>query len=212
MKIIDLSTEEEKVRTFFRVVGLISLLVILSTTIYGVVEAIVQNVDVVGETFVNFEFPPISMFPLFYSKPITWLSASLIVLYYSLLELNTEKVSRWSKPRRDLLKFTAFFIGAMAVYEVFFNFTLWSGLIARDAIIGQLNVDLIKNTFPNPKTPWNIVFATKLFTVVAIISLYSIYYLQRIEWIEWRRQQSQHTAQPSGIEVSTPQQGSLQGQ
>jgi len=193
MKVIDLSTEQEKIRSFFRVVGLVALVVIMSTTIYGVVDAIVQDVNVVGETFVNFEFPPISVFPLFYSKPITWLSAAILALYFSVLELNIEKVSGWAKPKRDLLKFIAFFIGAMTLYEVFFNFTLWSGLIARDAIIGELNIDLIKNPFPNPKTPWNIVFATKLFTVLLIVSLYSLYYLQRIEWMEERRRQSLHT-------------------
>jgi hypothetical protein len=69
----------------------------------------------------------------------------------------------------------------MATYEVLFNFTLWGGLIASDSILGELNVDIIKNTFPNPETPWNIVFATKLFTVLTIISAYSFYYLQRIE-------------------------------
>ncbi len=173
--------EQEKIRAFYRVVGLLSLFVIISTSIYGLLATILQNVDVVGETLVTFEFPPISVFPLFYSKPITWLSAAILLLYFSALELSAERVSTWSKPKRDILRFAACFIGAMAFYEVMFNFTLWSGLIARDAIIGELNVDIIKNPFPNPKTPWNIVFATKLFTVLFILALYSVYYLQKIE-------------------------------
>jgi hypothetical protein len=181
MKIVDLSTHEEKVRTFFRLVGLGSLFIIVATTVYGVLAAVIQGGNVVGETLVTFEFPPISIFPLFYSKPITWLSASILALYFSVLELNIDRVSSWRKPSRDLLKFVAFFVGAMALYEMLFNFTLWSGLIARDAIIGELNVDLIRNPFPNPRTPWNIVFATKLFTVITIIATYSFYYLLRIE-------------------------------
>ncbi|MFQ6135068.1 MAG: hypothetical protein ACE5KU_04565, partial [Nitrososphaerales archaeon] len=71
MKIIDLSTDREKVRTFFRLVGLFSLFVIISTSAYGVLASIIQGVNVVGETLVTFEVPPISAFPLFYSKPIT---------------------------------------------------------------------------------------------------------------------------------------------
>ena len=181
MNIIDLSTEEEKIRTFYKLISLVSLVIIISTSVYGILATLIQGGNVVGEILVTLEVPPIDVFPLFYSKPITWLSAAILALFFSSLELGKDRIMQWHKPRRDILRFIAFFVGAMAVYEVLFNFTLWSGLIARDSIIGELNVDLIKNTFPNPETPWNIVFATKLFTVLAIISAYSFYYLQRIE-------------------------------
>ena len=181
MKIIDFSNEEEKIRTFFKLISLISLVVIISTSIYGVLGTLIQGGNVVGEVLVTLEVPPIEVFPLFYSKPITWLSAAILALYFSSLELGKDMVMQWRKVHRDILKFFAFFVCAMATYEVLFNFTLWGGLIASDSILGELNVDLIKNTFPNPETPWNIVFATKLFTVLVIISAYSFYYLQRIE-------------------------------
>ena len=181
MKMIDLSTEEEKVRTFYKLISLISLLVISITSAYGILATIIQGGNVVGEILVTLEVPPISVFPLFYSKPITWLSAAILALYFSSLELGKDMVMQWRKVHRDILKFFAFFVCAMATYEVLFNLTLWGGLIASDSILGELNVDLIKNTFPNPETPWNIVFATKLFTVLVIISAYSFYYLQRIE-------------------------------
>jgi hypothetical protein len=198
MKLVDLSTDEEKIRTVFRLVGLVALFIIVSTTVYGLLAAIIQGVNVVGETLVTFEFPPISVFPLFYSKPVTWLAASILALYFAMLELSVERVSSWSKPLRDFLRFVSFFVGAMAFYEVLFNFTLWSGLIARDAIIGELNVDIIRNPFPNPGTPWNIVFATKLFTVLMILATYSFYYLQRIESKIERITQSRHTVRASG--------------
>jgi len=181
MKIINLSNEEEKIRTFFKLISLISLVVIISTSIYGILGTLIQGGNVVGEVLVTLEVPPIEVFPLFYSKPITWLSAAILALYFSSLELGKDMVMQWRKFHRDILKFFAFFVCAMATYEVLFNFTLWGGLIASDSILGELNVDLIKNTFPNPETPWNIVFATKLFTVLTIISAYSFYYLQRIE-------------------------------
>ena len=181
MKIINLSNEEEKIRTFFKLISLISLVVIISTSIYGILGTLIQGGNVVGEVLVTLEVPPIEVFPLFYSKPITWLSAAILALYFSSLELGKDMVMQWRKVHRDILKFFAFFVCAMATYEVLFNFTLWGGLIASDSILGELNVDLIKNTFPNPETPWNIVFATKLFTVLVIISAYSFYYLQRIE-------------------------------
>lgn len=187
-----LMTDQSKLIFLLKSVSIVSLFIIVATTSYGIITALTQDVDAVGETLVTFEVPPISVFPLFYSKPITWLSAALIALYYSVLELNKERVISWSPPRRDFLKFIAFFVGAMAFYEVLFNFTLWSGLIARDSIIGELNVDLIRNPFPNSQTPWNIVFATKLFTVVMILSMYSIYYLQRLESKYFGNANNQH--------------------
>ena len=181
MKIIDLSNEEEKIRTFFKLISLVSLVIIISTSIYGVLGTLIQGGNVVGEVLVTLEVPPIEVFPLFYSKPITWLSAAILALFFASLELEKDRVMQWQKFHRDIIKFFAFFVCAMATYEVLFNFTLWGGLIASDSILGELNVDIIKNTFPNPETPWNIVFATKLFTVLTIISAYSFYYLQRIE-------------------------------
>lgn len=187
MKVIDLSTDEEKKRTFFKVLGLASLAVIAATGLYGIAAAVLEGVEVVGETLVTIEFPPISAFPLFYSKPVTWLAAAIVALWFSVLELGKTRITRFSGFTRSILRFFAFFVAAMAAYEVLFNFTLWSGLIARDAILGQLNVDIIRNTYPNPKTPWNIVFATKMFAVLTIISSYAFYFLQRLEPAAFRR-------------------------
>jgi hypothetical protein len=181
MKIIDLSSSEGKLKTFFRLLSIICIIVIAITTIYGVIASIIQGVEVVGLTLVTIEFPPISAFPLFYSKPVTWLSAAVIALWFSTLYLNKERITKLSKPVRNLLKFFAFFIAAMAFYEVLFNFTYWSGQMAADAIRLELDPDIIINPFPNPDVPWSIVFATKIFSVVMIISLYSFFYLQKIE-------------------------------
>src|SRR3989337_3712576 len=183
----------KKVRIALKGLCGISLIIIVITSIYGILEAFLLNADVVGETFVTFEFPPISVFPLFYSKPITWLSASLLSFYLTLLELNVEKISKLTGSLRNSLRLVALFVGAMAFYEVMFNFTLWSGLIAREGILGVLNVDIIKNPFPNPKTPWNIGFAPKLFTVLFVLALYSVYYLQRIESKIGKENWNQHS-------------------
>lgn len=181
MKLIDLSSDEQRRRTVFRVLGVAALGVVVATSLYGLVATIIQGVDVVGQTLVEIEFPPISAFPLFYSKPVTWLSAAILVLWFCVLELGKERIARIQPLTRSFLKFLAFFVAGMAFYEVLFNFTLWSGLIAKGAIVGELNPDVMINPFPNPKTPWSIVFATKMFTVLTIVSAYSFYYLQRLE-------------------------------
>ena len=180
MKVIDLSTPAEKSRTILRVVWLFSLVVVLTTTIYGVVMSILLNVEVVGLTFVNVEFPPIHIFPFFYMKPVSWLSGSSVSLAYCTLELGKERIRAISPAKRELARLALFVIGFMALYEVLFNFSLWSGLMASESILGELHPDLLINPFPNPKIPWSIVFATKMYLVTATVSFYSFYFLTRL--------------------------------
>ncbi|MEM2211041.1 MAG: hypothetical protein QW372_06480 [Nitrososphaerales archaeon] len=169
------------IRKVYKILAIISLVIMIGTSIYGIVASLIQGVEVVGETLVTIEFPYISAFPLFYAKPVTWMVASLITFTFTMLELNKKRIAKIRKPIRDFLRFFLFFVGAMALYEVMFNFTLWSGLISAAEIRGELNPDLIKNPFPNPKTPWNIVFATKFFTVLTVLAFYGFYFLQRLD-------------------------------
>jgi len=172
----------DKIRRLHRISALFSLFVILVTTSYGVIASIFKGAEVVGQTFVDVEFPPIHVFPIFYMKPITWLNFAIILLAYSTLELNRERIARFSDFKRNSIKVISFVVASLAVYEVLFNFTLWSGLIASYSILGKLeSPDVIINPFPNPQIPWNIVFATKLYLSVTIVSAYLFYFVSRIE-------------------------------
>lgn len=137
------------------------------------------GIKIVGETFVNLEFPPPTISPI-YAKPITWFMASLIVFWFSFLELNREMILKFSKLSRQLFMLITFFIGAMALYEVLFNFTLWGSLMGASKILGELNPDILINPFPNPEIPWNLVFATKIYLSLTIISFYTFYFLSRL--------------------------------
>lgn len=148
----------------------------VTVTIYGIATAAILDINVIGETFVTVEFPP--MTPPFYAKPITWFMASAIIFWFSLLGLNKEMISRFSKFKRQLFMLIAFFIGAMALYEVLYNFTLWGSLMAVSGILGELNPDILKSIWPNPEVPWNLVFATKIFLLMTIISFYTFYFLK----------------------------------
>lgn len=180
MKIIDFSTAEEKSRSILRVVGLFSLIIILVTTIYGVVMSILLNVEVVGQTFVNVEFPPIHAFPIFYMKPVSWLFIAIVSLVYCTLELGKQRIKKLSPLKMEFIRLILLGVGSMALYEVFFNFTLWSGLIATDAMLGKLNPDIIVNPFPNPQIPWSIVFASKMYLVLTIAMFYSFYFISKL--------------------------------
>jgi hypothetical protein len=163
----------------YKIVCLVSFAIIIIVTIYGIITALMYGIKIVGETFVNLEFPPPTISPI-YAKPITWFMASLIVFWFSFLELNREMILKFSKLSRQLFMLITFFIGAMALYEVLFNFTLWGSLMGASKILGELNPDILINPFPNPEIPWNLVFATKIYLSLTIISFYTFYFLSRL--------------------------------
>lgn len=175
------SSNEDKIQKIYKILAIFSLAIIIITTAYGVIMSIFLGVEIVGQTFVDVEFPPINVFPLFYMKPITWLFFALILALYSLLELKKERIVRVSMFNKKVIKTILFIVACLAIYEVLFNFTLWSGLIASNSLLGELNPDLIINPFPNPETPWNIVFATKLYLALTIGCVYTLYFLSKIE-------------------------------
>ncbi len=72
MKLIDLSSDEQRTRSVYKVLAIIAGIVILGTGSYGVVATTQLGVEVVGETLVTVEFPPIEGFPLYKPKPVTW--------------------------------------------------------------------------------------------------------------------------------------------
>ncbi len=163
------------------VLWLFSLGVVILTTVYGVTMSLIQGIEVVGQTFVDVEFPPIHIFPFFYMKPISWLFAGILCLAYCTLELKKEAISNLSTSIRSLAKIVLFMVGTLATYEVLFNFTLWGGLIAANATLGHLNPDIMTNPFPNPKIPWNIVFATKMYLATVVVTFYGFIFTSRLE-------------------------------
>lgn len=174
-------TKRDKTRILYKASALFSLTIIIVVTSYGLIMSFFKGIDVVGQTFVDVEFPPIHVFPIFYMKPITWLNFAIILFTYSSLELSRDRIARLTEFKRSLIKVIAFVVAALTLYEVLFNFTLWSGLIASNSLLGELNPDLIINPFPNPQSPWNIVFATKLYLAGMIVSAYLLWFLRSVE-------------------------------
>jgi hypothetical protein len=181
LKILDISTPSERAKSLIRIVWIFSIGIIAVTTAYGVIMSVVQGTEIVGQTFVDVEFPPIHIFPIFYMKPVSWLFAAIVAFVFSSLELWKERVRMLSPLIKTVIKTSTFMVCALAFYEVLFNFTLWSGLIGANAVLGHVNPDLIINPFPNPKIPWNIVFATKMYLALVISTAYCFIFINRLE-------------------------------
>ena len=179
--------EINKLNKFYKIILLISIIITLITISYGIISSLIWEIDIIGDTLVNIngkplEIPPSEILPIpIYAKPITWIYIFTLSGWFAFLELNKERFKKISVFKLGIFKILAFLIAAISVYEIFYNFSTWSALMSYQATTGIINPDSLINQAPNPKYPWNLVFATKFFTVLAIIGVYSLQYIHRIE-------------------------------
>src|SRR5207247_24236 len=94
---------------------------------YGIL-ALGNPPSVIGEQFVLAEFPPTSISPWFFAKPITWFSYASFLYWAFGLESQRSHFLRFSERTRRFLFVVTAVIGFGALSEIFFNFILWSAL------------------------------------------------------------------------------------
>ncbi len=164
----------------FQFVFLACLGVILSISAYGVIATIMGHIGVVGAVLVNVDFPPANLSPI-NAKPISYLMGALLGLTYSGLELAKPSMLKRSDTFHSFIMLIAFVGTALAAYEVMYNFAIWTAELSTNSLLGVLNPDVIINQFPNPREPWNLVFATKLSTALLAIGLYVFYYMRQVQ-------------------------------
>lgn len=134
----------------------------------------------IGAQFVLSEWPPPAMSPYFYAKPITWFSYSSFLYWaFGLESFRIRFLNMPYRTRRFLFIGTAF-VAFGAFYEIYFNFTIWSALLAVCSS-SSCNPDTLVNRFPQLRTPLNLTFATKVVTTVFGLSTYSLWFLHRVD-------------------------------
>ena len=137
----------------------------------------------IGAQFVLSEWPDPKISPYFYAKPITWFSYFGFLYWAFGLESNRTRFINMSPRTRKLIFILTATVAFAALYEIFFNFTLWSALMVLTQNCGTppCNPDLLANSFPALRNPVNLVFATKVVTIVFGLSIYSLWFLNRVE-------------------------------
>jgi hypothetical protein len=136
---------------------------------------------IIGDTLVNtptgdpIEIPPPSISPYFHFKPVTLFFAASIVFSYSFFSLFKTRITNLPGHVRSLLLTLAVLGSAVSVYEVLFNFTLWSVLM----ITQTSNPDHAVNGFPGGILQINLVFATKTFVALLFLSVFAIESLRK---------------------------------
>lgn len=167
-------------KALHQIIVMICSSVILVIASYGIVAEVTGHIDIVGAVLVDIEIPPPSLFPI-YAKPVSFLMLAALTLTFSGFELAKPHLEGFTKTQISFLKLLAFVGIALSAYEVFYNFAIWTAEISTNSLLGVLNPDVLLNQFPNPKTPWNLVFATKLSTTILAVTLYAFYVIRQVE-------------------------------
>jgi len=173
------STEKRiNARTVYLTVFYISAIMMTSITFYALYQSIVEYAAsgkiVIGEILVKTEFP----FKGF-SKLVTYLMIVSVISWYCVTKLGGDKVKQVSPALRSLLQLIVLIIVVVSLYEFVYNFVVWSSLITINALEGSINLDNISIAYPNPETPWNLVFATKMSLAAFLISSHGFYIISR---------------------------------
>jgi hypothetical protein len=137
-------------------------------------EYLITGKVIIGEVLVNTEFPVKGL-----AKLVTYLMIVSVVAWYCVTKLGTDKVKNVPKSVRSILQLVVLAILIISIYEFFYNFIIWNALITADLVRGELRLDDLFMPYPNPDTPWNLVFATKMSLAALIISAHGFFIISK---------------------------------
>ena len=148
-------------RKIYLIVFYISAMIMAAITMYALYASLIEYLStgktVIGDVLVTTEFPVKGL-----SKLVTYLMIVSVLAWYCVTKLGGEKVKDVKPSVKAVLQLIVLVIAVVSLYEFVYNFVVWSSLITVDAMQGVMKLDTINVPYPNPKVPWNLVFATKM--------------------------------------------------
>jgi hypothetical protein len=174
----NLKNDDSETRNFFLVVFYASAVGMILITSYGLYISAGEYFNsgriVIGEVLVDTDVP-FSGFP----KLVTYLMILSVITWYCVTKIGGEKAINIPNSTKSILQLIAIGIAVIALYEFLYNFIIWSSLITDNALKGIMNTDQIIIPYPNPETPWNLVFATKMNLAAFLISAHAFYKISK---------------------------------
>jgi hypothetical protein len=176
--ILTVERDELLSRRFYLVVFYICAVIMAVITFYSIYvslnEYLATGKVIIGEVLVNTEFPFKGL-----AKLVTYLMIVSVVGWYCVTKLGRDKVKNIPKSIKSILQLVVLVLLIISIYEFFYNFIIWNALITADLLQGQLKLDNLYMPYPNPNTPWNLVFATKMSLAALIISSHGFYVISK---------------------------------
>ena len=170
---MDLIRRDEDLIAIHKGIVIACSFVIFLLSAYAMTAGLTGRNNIVGAVLVNSGF--------IFAQPITYLTLATLGLTYSGFELAKPHLLHFSPLKLSFVKLVAFIGLVLAAYEVFYNFAIWTAELSTNSLLGSLNPDILINSFPSPKTPWNLVFAMQLSLTIVVVGVYAFYIVGRTE-------------------------------
>jgi hypothetical protein len=169
-----------KERRIFLGIFYICAFVMAAISFYAIYVSVTEYLQtgriVIGEVLVETDFPFNG-----FAKLVTYLMIVSVVGWYCVVRIGGDKVVGIPKWLKAVLQLIVLVIAMVSLYEFVYNFIVWNSLITADALKGIIDFDGIEVNYPNPKTPWNLVFATKMSFAAFLISAHGFYTMSKQE-------------------------------
>ena len=107
-----------------------------------------------------------------------------IFSWYCVTKLAGEKVNAISGPVKSLFQLIVIAIAVIALYEFVYNFVLWNSFFTEEAVSGEFQSEGISVAYPNPETPWNLEFATKMTLAAFLISAHAFFLMSKTKKVK----------------------------
>ena len=170
--------DEKRARTIYLMVFYFCVIIMILITFYSLYVSIDEYLKtgkvVIGEVLVYTEFPVPGL-----AKLITYLMIVTVVGWYCVTKLGRDKVKNITESVKAVLQLVVLAILVISIYEFIYNFIIWNSFITVDAINGIIRLDDLSVPYPNPHTPWNLVFATKMSLSALLISAHGFYTISK---------------------------------
>ncbi len=169
--------ERNSIRVY-KIIFYICAAIMIGVTAYALAESLREYLStgkvVIGEVLVDTEFPINGS-----AKLVSYLMVAAVVGWFCVMKLGGSKTENISKTKISILRMVALMLAVITSYELLYNFFVWNALMTADVLSGIFRIDVLNIPYPNPKTPWSLVFATKMFLAAAIISWHAFYMMSK---------------------------------
>ena len=135
-----------------------------------------NNVISIGGVLANTKFPFENSFPL-----VTYIMIFAIISWFTAIKILDGVLRNIPISIIKIIQILSIVALTTAIYELSYNLTIWNSFITKDVLNGIINPNNINSNYPNPETPWNLLFAIQMFLASVIITGHCFYKMSNIK-------------------------------
>ena len=171
-------TSDLRTRKVFVIIFYFSASSMLSICIFGFYVSVEEYLKtgriIIGEALANTEFP----FPS-HINLVTYLMITSLLSWFCVTKLAGDKMNGIPLLVKVILQIVMLTVAVIALYEFIYNLLLWNSFATISLVKDFYDLNNLSVPYPDPKTPWNLVFATQMTLAGFLISAHGFYIISR---------------------------------